>query len=150
MKTYLISNSQVFLDQSRKIMSRTVSYFHVEQFIREYYKLDNFPKDTEILNKQTKPKLNESVMIAPAALHWTTSYMKRKQTVWIFCKISEWNIERTEIPRSSSGNSIINSPYENSSKNISDTDAVQYWKLNLHLNKKNVCSSLIPETLMEQ
>ena len=68
----------MFVDQIRTFLSRTVSYFNMERFNRDFCKLGSFIKDFEVLNKQKKPKIFGSVMISPAALQSTDSYMKKK------------------------------------------------------------------------
>ena len=50
----------------------------MEQFSKKYSKLSHLSKDSEILNKQTKPKLVESLMIALTPLQLADSYMKIK------------------------------------------------------------------------
>ena len=49
----------------------------MEQFSREYSKSSHLSKDFEILNKKTKPKLFERLMIALIALQLADSYMKQ-------------------------------------------------------------------------
>ena len=60
----------------------------MEQFSKESSKLSYLSKDFEILDKQTKPKLVESLMIALTALHLADSYMKK--TIWYYFKINGW------------------------------------------------------------
>ena len=50
----------------------------MEQFSKEYSKLGHLSKDSEILNKQTKPKLVENLIIALTALQIADSYMKKQ------------------------------------------------------------------------
>ena len=55
----------------------------MEPFRREYSKLKHLPKGSEILNKQTKPKLVESLMFALTAFQLVDSYMrKQSDTIW--------------------------------------------------------------------
>ena len=48
----------------------------MEQSSYEYFKLSHLSKDSETLNKQTKPKLVESLVIALTALQLADSCMK--------------------------------------------------------------------------
>ena len=49
----------------------------MEQFSRKYSKLVNLCKDAEILNKQTKLNLVESLIIDLTTLQLADSYMKK-------------------------------------------------------------------------
>ena len=49
----------------------------MEQFSKEYSKISHLSKDFETLNKLTKAKLVESLMIALTALQLADSYMKK-------------------------------------------------------------------------
>ena len=89
----------------------------MEQFSRDYSKLNNLSKDAEILNKQTKPKLVESLMIALTALQLTDYYMKKQSDT--FLKSMDELVKRTELTRKLIENEKIVSPNESSSKNIS-------------------------------
>ena len=49
---------------------------NIEQFSKVYSELSHLSKDSGFLNKQTKPKLVESLMTALTALQFADSYMK--------------------------------------------------------------------------
>ena len=69
----------------------------MEQFSKEYSKLSHLSKDSDTLNKQTKPKLVESLMIALTALQLADSYMK-KQSDSILKSVDEL-MKQTELTR---------------------------------------------------
>ena len=50
-------------------------YFDMEQFSREYSRLSHLSKDSGILNKLTKLKLVESLMMAQTALQLADCYI---------------------------------------------------------------------------
>ena len=95
----------------------------MEQFSKKYSKLSHLSKDSEILNKQTKPKLVESLMIALTALQLADSYMK-KQSDTILKSIDEV-MKQTELNRTHIENKKADSLNENSSKNYSYAEAVK-------------------------
>ena len=95
----------------------------MEQFRREYSNLSLLFVDSEILNKQTTPKLVESLMIAPTALQLADSYMK-KQSDNILKSMDEL-MEQTELTRTLVEIKKTYNPNESSSKNISYAQAVK-------------------------
>ena len=60
----------------------------MEQFRKEYSKLNHLSKDSEISNKKTKPKIVESLMIAQTALQLADSYLKK--TISYYVEINGW------------------------------------------------------------
>ena len=67
----------------------------MEQFSKESSKLSYLSKDFEILDKQTKPKLVESLMIALTALHLADSCMKKNSATIL--KSMDELMEQTEL-----------------------------------------------------
>ena len=75
------------------------------------------------MNKQTKPKLVESLMIVIIALQLAYSY-KKKQSDTIL-KSMDQIMKQTELTRTCIKNKKTESPNESSSKNFSYAEAVQ-------------------------
>ena len=88
----------------------------MEKFSKEYSKLNPLSKDSEILNKQTKPKIVESLMIALTALQLADSYMK-KQSDTILKSMDEL-MKQTEITRTLIENKKADNPKESSDKDF--------------------------------
>ena len=82
-------------------------------------------KDYETSNKQTKPKLFESLMIALTALQTADSYMK-KQSDTILETMDEL-MKQTELTRTLIENEKTDSPSESSDKNFSYAEAVKVF-----------------------
>ena len=91
--------------------------FNIEQFSKEYSKVSHLSKESETLNKQTKPKLVESLKIALTTLQLANSCMK-KQSDTILNSMDEL-MKQTDLTRTFIENKKTDSPNESSSKNIS-------------------------------
>ena len=74
-------------------------------------------EDAEIMNKQTKSKVVESLMIAPTALQLADFYME-KQSVTTLKSMAEL-MKQTELTRTFTENKKTDSPNESFSKNFS-------------------------------
>ena len=95
----------------------------METLSTEYSILSQLSKDSEILNKQTKHKIVESLMIALTALQLADFFMKQ-QTDTIL-KSMEESMKQTEVTRTLIENKKTVGPNESSSKNFSYTEAVK-------------------------
>ena len=96
----------------------------MEQFSKEYSKISHLSKDSETLNKLTKPKLVESLMIALTALQLADSYMK-KQSDTILKSMDEL-MKQTELTRTLIENKKADNPKESSDKDFSYAEAVKF------------------------
>ena len=80
-------------------------------------------KDSEILNKQTKPKLVERLLVALIALQLAESCMKKQSDVTL--KSMDELMKRTELTRTLVENTKIDSPIESLFRKQSYAEAVQ-------------------------
>ena len=69
----------------------------MEQFIKGYSKVSHLSKESEILNKETKPKLVGSLMILLTALQSAESYMNEHSDI-IFKSMDEL-MKQTELTK---------------------------------------------------
>ena len=95
----------------------------MEQFSKRYSKLNHLSKDFETLNKQTKPKLVESLMIALTAPQLADSYMKKQSGTTL--KSMDELMKQTELTRTLIKNKKTDSLNESSSKNFRYAEAVK-------------------------
>ena len=96
----------------------------MEKFNAEYFKLSKLSSESEFLNKQTKPKLVESLIVSLTALQLADSYIKKKQSDTILKSMDEL-MKLTELTRTLIENKKNDSPNESSDKNFSYAEAVK-------------------------